>query len=120
MLFQEEHIEQIRNGEKTETRRDWADGYNRPSSGDIRMATTEMFTTDDECDCYIRIIDHRREPLGDLDADAAAAEGGYTIAEFREVWRDINGEWNPEQIVDVVEFEYVGRERPSKQTELPV
>jgi hypothetical protein len=51
LLFQPEHIEAIRASEKTATRRDWADGYHRPSEGDIRMAVTEMFTSGDEtCD----------------------------------------------------------------------
>jgi hypothetical protein len=112
MLFQPEHIEQIRSGEKTQTRRDWADNYARPSAGDIRMATTELFTSDDECDCYIRVLDAHQEPLGAITPADAAAEGGYTVAEFRDVWRDINGAWDPGQIVAVVTFEYVGRSRP--------
>jgi uncharacterized protein YqfB (UPF0267 family) len=112
MLFQEEHIADIRAGEKTETRRDWAEGYHRPEPGDIRMATTAMFTTDDECDCYIRVTDHYQERLDELDAVAADAEGGYTVDEFRDLWADINGAWEPDLVVDVVEFEYIGRSRP--------
>ena len=42
------------------------------------------------------------------------AEGSYTLAEFREAWREINGEdvWDEETVVDMVEFRYVGRTRP--------
>lgn len=112
MLFKPHHIEQIRAGEKTETRRDWSPNYNRPKIGSVHMAATEMFATDDDCDCYIRVLDVYRERLGDLDAESAEAEGGYTVDEFRDVWTDINGEYDPDLEVDVVEFEYVGRERP--------
>lgn len=112
MLFKPRHIPLIREGTKTATRRDWAEGYYRPSPGDVRMAVTEMFTPDEACDCYIRVTDHYREPLGALDEADARKEGGYTVADFREAWVDINGAWDPEMTVDVVEFEYVGRERP--------
>ena len=112
LLFQPGHIKAIREGAKTATRRDWAENYHRPSAGDIRMAVPEMFMSDAECDCYIRITDSYQEPLGDLSPADANAEGGYTVEEFREAWREINGEWEPSLTVDVVEFEYVGRTRP--------
>ncbi len=35
----------------------------------------------------------------------AKKEGGYSLKEFKEVWRDINGAWDPELEVWVVEFE---------------
>jgi len=114
MLFKDHHIEQIRNGAKTQTRRDWADGYARPNVGSVHGATTEMFQPDDETDCYIRIVDVGQEPLGELSPGDAQAEGGYTITEFRDVWREINGQWDPSLVVDVVTFEYVGRERPGE------
>jgi uncharacterized protein YhfF len=79
------------------------------------MAVTELFTSDDECDCYIEIKDVYRQPLGTMDEADARAEGGYTLAEFRTMWREINGAnaWSDEKTVDVVEFSYVGRVRPS-------
>lgn len=118
MLFQEEHIGQIREGEKTATRRDWAENYNRPSEGSIRMASTKMFQKDANCDCYIRVTDVYQEPLGEMTEEDATKEGGYSLEEFREVWKEINGEWDPELVVDVVEFEYVGLTRPEHQEKL--
>lgn len=114
MLFQPEHIEQIRAGEKTVTRRDWA--HRQAVPGNVYMASTEMFQSDDEADCYISVENVYRQPLGEMDEQDADAEGGYTLAEFRDVWREINGEWKPEKVVYVVEFEYVGRERPTEVT----
>jgi uncharacterized protein YhfF len=115
MLFREPgHIEAIREGAKTVTRRDWADNYNRPNEGSVHQATTAMFTSDAECDCFIRIEAVYQQPLGEMTDEDARAEGGYDMADFREAWLRINGEWDPEQVVDVVEFEYVGRERPTE------
>jgi hypothetical protein len=113
-LFKPRHIDAIRDGTKTATRRDWADNHPRPSEDDIRMAVTEMFTSDEECDCYIRVTDVYQEPLGEMNHEDARKEGGYDMAGFREAWKQINGDWDPELVVDVVEFEYVGRERPAE------
>lgn len=112
LLFKEPHIEAIRAGTKTVTRRDWAENYGRPNVGTVQMATTSLFETDEECDCYVRILDVYQEPLREMDHADARAEGGYDMVDFRAAWRDINGEWNPDLVVDVVEFEYVGTERP--------
>ena len=71
-----------------------------------------MFTSDDECDCYIRVIECYQEPLGEMTDADAQKEGSYDLAGFREAWEAINGAWVPGLVVDVVEFEYVGRERP--------
>jgi hypothetical protein len=116
LLFKPRHIDTIRDGTKTATRREWANNYTRPSEGDIRMAVTEMFTSDEECDCYLRITDVYQEPLGEMGHADARKEGGYDMADFREAWRQINGDWDPELVVDVVEFEYAGRERPAEST----
>jgi len=112
LLFTEEHIEKIRAGEKTETRRDWAPQHNPPNPGSYHIAATEMFVSREEADCIIRIKGVRREPLGEMGEDAARAEGCESLAEFRDVWREINGEWTPEMEVTVVEFEHVGSEHP--------
>ena len=115
LLFRPHHLRAIRDGEKTVTRRDWAENYGRPTVGSVQMAVSEMFTTDEECDCYIRIEAVYRESLGDMGEADADAEGGYSLAEFRDEWREINGDdsWDEERTVDVVEFEYVGETRPA-------
>jgi hypothetical protein len=116
MLFQERHIELIRNGEKTVTRRDWSPEYHRPSKGDVRMVKTHLFESDDECDCYIRITEEPyQEPLGEMTDEDAQKEGDYEdMEEFKETWRDLHDEWKPELVVDVVPFEYIGRTRPDE------
>jgi len=115
MLFQQEHIEQIRSGEKTATRRKWATP--QATEGGVYIASTEMFTSHDEADCYIRATDVYKQLLGDMTAEDADMEGGYSYDEFVDVWREINGCWDPGQEVTVVEFEYAGRERPEAVTD---
>jgi uncharacterized protein YhfF len=114
MLFKPHHIDQIRTGEKTVTRREWAENYHGPNVGTVVAATTELFTSDDEADCFIRIMDTREEPLGEITQASAQREGDYdTVAEFREGYEAVYGEgaWQPEKEVTVVKFEYVGTNR---------
>ena len=112
MLFKDYHIPMIRSGSKTVTRREWAENYNRPR---VQIASDEMFTSDEDADCYIRILDVHDQPLGEMDDEDAQKEGDYeTLAEFRHGYEQVygDGSWNPEKVVTVVEFEYVGRTRP--------
>jgi len=44
----------------------------------------------------------------------AQQEGCNSLDEFRDVWREINGDWQPDLVVDVIEMEYVGRARPTE------
>jgi len=115
MLFKAYHLPMIRSGSKTVTRREWADGYARPNEGSVQIASDEMFTSDEEADCYIRILSVYDQPLGEMSDEDARAEGEYEdLEDFRAGYEKVYGEgaWDPEKEVAVVEFEYVGRERP--------
>jgi hypothetical protein len=118
MIFQSEHREQIRTDEKTMTRRQWDD--NRVTVGKTYRATRGgnveqgMFTPRSECNCFIRVTDVYREALGEMDAADARREGSYTLAEFRDAWQAINGEWNADEQVWVVAFEYAGDSDPEE------
>lgn len=121
MLFKDYHIPMIRDGEKTVTRREWDENYAGPNVGSVVAATTELFVSDDDADCYIRVTDRYREPLGDMTDDDARREGEYDgLDDFREGYERVygSGSWDPEKVVDVVAFEYVGRERPAEQATL--
>jgi len=120
MLFKECHIPMIRSGSKTITRREWADNYASPNIGTVVAAKTDLLTPDAECDCFIRITGKREEALGDITEESARREGNYDgIEDFRAGYEEVYGEssWDPEKVVTVVEFEYVGRERPTTETE---
>jgi hypothetical protein len=103
ILFKPYHVEEIIAGRKTQTRRIWK--RPRAKVGAVHLVKTELFSK--EYHCKIRIIDVRRERLGNISEDDARAEGGYTVAEYIEVWREINGVWNPDQLVYVVDFEVI-------------
>lgn len=115
MLFQSYHLRMIRDGEKTVTRREWERRQAVP--GNVYQATTEMFVPHEECDCYIRATDVYQQPLGEMTDEDAQSEGDYdNLEEFRDGYEKVydEGSWDPEKVVWVVEFEYVGRERPEE------
>lgn len=115
MLFKDRHIPMIRSGSKTVTRREWSEDYHPPNVGTVVAAKTELLKPDEECDCFIRITGHRRERLGDITEESARREGDYGgIEDFSQGYKDVYGDdaWDPTKMVDVVEFEYVGRSRP--------
>ena len=115
MLFKNYHIPMIRSGSKTVTRREWADNYAGPNVGTVVAAKTDLLKPDAECDCFIRITETREEALGAITPASARREGDYEgVDEFIRGYEDVYGEgaWDPEKVVTVVEFEYVGRSRP--------
>lgn len=121
MLFKDYHIEMIRSGSKTVTRREWKDNYHGPNVGTVVAAKTGLLKPDDECDCFIRITGKREEPLGETTDESARREGDYDgLEDFRDGYAEVYGEdaWDPGKVVTVVEFEYVGQERPDQQATL--
>ena len=118
MLFKGYHLAMIREGAKTATRREWSENYNRPVVGSVHIAADEMFVSDEDADCYIRILDVYDEALGEMTDADAQQEGHYAdVAEFREGYAQVYGEdaWDPAKVVAVVEFEHIGAERPDQR-----
>ena len=52
----------------------------------------------------LEVTEIYRKKLGDFDDDDARQEGGYTLDEFKEVWKRLHGEWNPNESVYVIRF----------------
>lgn len=124
MLFKDYHIPMIRSGSKTVTRREW-DGR-QAVPGNVYQATSPAMNPDappifighDDCDCYIRATDVYEQPLGEMTDADARAEGDYDDLDgFRQGYERVYGEgsWDPEKVVWVVGFEYVGESRPQKR-----
>lgn len=52
----------------------------------------------------LEVTDVYRKKLGDFDEEDAKREGGYTLDEFKEVWKKLHGGWNPDESVYIVRF----------------
>lgn len=96
--FSRAHADAILNGKKTQTSRKSKDPHIKPGAM-VRAAITHF--------ANLRVVDVRRKRLGDFDENDAQREGGYTLEEFKEVWKELHGEWDPQETVYLIEFELV-------------
>lgn len=96
--FSKAHADAILNGKKTQTSRKSKDPHIKPGAV-VRGAITHF--------ANLRVVDIRRKRLGDFDESDAQREGGYTLEEFKKVWKELHGEWNPQETVYVLEFELI-------------
>lgn len=92
--FMPEHVKPMRNGIKVQTSRKTLDPKIRVG------ARVEAYTRFAE----LRITEISRKRLGDFTEEDAKREGGYTLEEFKKVWKKLHGEWNANETVNVVKF----------------
>jgi ParB family chromosome partitioning protein len=105
--FSKVHADAVVQGVKTQTARKAKDPRLQP--GAILRAQVTHFAD-------LEVVDVYRKRLGDFDDEDARREGGYTLDEFQQVWRDLHGTWNPGEVVHVVRFRLarvVGEESPA-------
>jgi ParB family chromosome partitioning protein len=62
----------------------------------------------------LRITSIERKRLRYFDEEDAKREGGYTLQEFRKMWKEACGEWDEDQLVYIIRFE---KAKQSKQRE---
>lgn len=110
MIFSKDHIEQIIQGQKTQTRRV---GKKRWSPGKEYSARTNRFR---KAEHYIRILSIYRQQLLDISRHDAKQEGGYYPHQFMKLFCEMhkkktvhNYSW-----VWVIHFVYIG----TKKTEI--
>jgi hypothetical protein len=103
MLFKPEYIELIKNGTKTQTRRGWKNRRAKP--GGVYKVQLVPFRKDYECKIKIKAV--TRERLGDITAESANAEGGFTVEEFKQKWIESSGGFDPDEEVWVIDFRVV-------------
>lgn len=103
MLFKSEHKAMILNGTKTATRRDWK----RPmvKVGGVYKAKLKMLSK--EYFAKIKVTKLFQQPLYRMTREDANKEGYEELSDFKDIWIKINKSWNPDLIVDVIEFELV-------------
>jgi len=101
ILFKEWLIGDILKGKKTQTRRDWKKA--QAKVGSIHLVKTQMLSK--YYLCKIRITGIRKELLGDITEEDALKEGCESVKDFITIWKQMNGSWDPEKIVFVIDFE---------------
>lgn len=98
--FRSNHVDMILEGVKTQTSRK---GIPDPRVRSGAVVYANMY---EPRVATLRVREIERKRLGEFTEADAAAEGGYTLSEFREVWRDIHPEgWNESTSVYVIKFD---------------
>jgi hypothetical protein len=103
MLFKPYLIEPILDGRKTETRRLWKRCLvkaNKLYDARTDFHNKSIFAT-------IKITYVRKEKLGSINDDGIRREGCTSIEEFRKIWIDIYGRWDPDTEVFVIGFRVI-------------
>ena len=93
--FSKAHGDAILKGVKTQTARKGISPGLKPNT--IVHARITHFAD-------LEVINVARKKLGDFDEKDAKREGGYTLEEFKKIWKNLHGEWNPNESVYVIQF----------------
>lgn len=96
--FSKAHAEAIARGVKTQTARKSKDP--RLQAGAVVRAQVTHYSD-------LKITNVSRKKLGDFTEEDAKREGGYTLKEFKQVWENLHGKWNPEEYVYVIQFKFL-------------
>lgn len=95
MVFSHRHYRAVLEGSKTQSTRRRPDP--QIQKGTIVRAAVTHFAD-------LEITDVVRKRLGEFTEEDARREGGYRLEEFREYWRRLNGDWNPDEVVYLINF----------------
>ncbi|MBN2463496.1 MAG: ParB/RepB/Spo0J family partition protein [Dehalococcoidia bacterium] len=96
--FSKKHADDILIGHKTQTSRKGI--YPNIKSGRIVRAAITHFAD-------LEILEVNRKKLSDFDENDAQREGGYTLEQFKDVWKKLHGVWNPNETVSIIRFRLV-------------
>jgi len=98
MPFRLSHMEPILNGVKIQTSRKFLNPKIR--EGAIIKANVWQPNF-----ARLKVKKIIKKNLEEFTEDDAKREGGYTLSEFKKVWKSIHGVWNPNDTVNVIIFE---------------
>jgi len=99
VIFKKRLLELVLQGRKTQTRRLHR---HRLRPGKIYQLKDNYYG---QPQGFIKIKRRFEQRLGDMTEEEARAEGVKDLADFRELWKSINGDWSPDQVVTAYEFE---------------
>jgi len=103
MLFKPYLVEPILRGTKSETRRLWKRCL-------VKVGRTYRAKTNfrnDSAFATIMITYIRKEKLGSIDSNGVRKEGCQSLKDFKLIWMDIHGSWQPDIEVFVIGFRRV-------------
>lgn len=92
------HMDPILSGTKTQTSRRSIPDPKVRVGAKIHAAVWEPNFAE------LRITSIERKRLGDFTEEDARREGGYTLEQFKDVWKNLHGEWNENEPVFVIQF----------------
>ena len=97
-LFKRRHLRKVLDGSKIQTRRTHRSTWKIGRTYGIR---DNWFS---KPQAHIIITRKFRQRLADISPEDVKKEGFSTLEEFKQAWTEINGTWNPDQIVTCYEF----------------
>lgn len=96
--FRLSHMQPILQNSKIQTSRKGIPDPKVKVGAVVRAAVWEPHFAD------LEITSIKRKRLGEFTEEDAQREGGYTLAQFKEVWIGIHGIWNDKESVYVIQF----------------
>lgn len=96
--FSKVHADAILKNIKTQTSRKAKDPRLQPGVT-VRAQVTHF--------ADLEVIEVYRKKLGNFNDEDARQEGGYTLDKFKQVWKALHGEWNPDESVYVIRFRLI-------------
>jgi len=101
LSFRLESVQQILDGTKTQITKKGVPDPKIKTGAVIYATVWEPHFAD------LRITSVERKRLKYFTEEDAKAEGGYTLEEFKKIWKNHLGEWNENELVYVIHFERI-------------
>ena len=109
LLFKKQFIPKIQQGKKTQTRRLKKPNTKIGKTYHLRSSYRQVLPE------IILITDIFQQHLGEITHQDINKEGFESLNQFTQVWREIYGLYNPEELIWVIEFQYVGNTEMFKE-----
>jgi ParB family chromosome partitioning protein len=101
LSFKLDHVQPILEGIKTQVTKKGIPDAKVKAGAVVHAAVWEPHFTD------LRIISVERKRLKYFTEEDAKAEGGYTLEQFKKMWKKQHGEWDENELVYVIHFERI-------------
>jgi len=101
LSFRLDSVQPILNGVKTQITKKGIPDSKIKTGAVVHAAVWEPHFTD------LRIVSVERKRLKYFTEEDAKAEGGYTLEEFKKIWKGQHGEWNENELVYIIHFEKI-------------